>query len=54
MLFFNYGLETGTIWKTKAFHEPILCATSRGAHITGPRNQRIVSVGLAVLPQSKN
>ena len=24
VLFFNYGLDTGTIWRTEAFHEPIL------------------------------
>src|SRR5689334_18322445 len=24
VLFFNYGVDTGTIWKSAPFHEPIL------------------------------
>ena len=24
VLFFNYGVDTGTVWKTESFHEPIL------------------------------
>lgn len=24
VIFFNYGLDTGTVWKTEPFHEPIL------------------------------
>ena len=24
VVFFNYGVDTGTIWKTESFHEPIL------------------------------
>ena len=24
MIFFNYGVDTGTVWKTLPFHEPIL------------------------------
>jgi hypothetical protein len=24
VLFFNYGLDTGTVWKSASFHEPIL------------------------------
>ncbi len=24
VVFFNYGLDTGTVWRTEAFHEPIL------------------------------
>jgi hypothetical protein len=24
VIFFNYGVDTGTVWKTESFHEPIL------------------------------
>ena len=24
VVFFNYGVDTGTVWKTESFHEPIL------------------------------
>jgi hypothetical protein len=26
VVLFNYGVDTGTIWKSLPFHEPILCA----------------------------
>ena len=25
VVFFNYGLDTGTVWRTETFHEPIRC-----------------------------
>ena len=30
VLFFNYHLDTGTVWKSAPFHEPILCRTCPG------------------------
>ncbi len=41
VLFFNYGLDTGTIWKTKTTHEPLLWRHVFWSHESPDRQSKL-------------
>lgn len=43
VLFFNYGLDTGTIWKTKITHEPLLWRHVYWSHESPDRQSKLRS-----------
>ena len=55
VVFFNYGVDTGTVWKSAPAHEPILWRhVSLGPAVAGPGGQGAVPVGVAVLPPGED
>jgi hypothetical protein len=54
VLFFNYGFDTGTIWKTVSWHEPLLWRPVFWSSQSPDPDVKAPSIGLAVLPASQN
>ncbi len=48
VVFFNYGVDTGTVWKSAPFPRIVESA------IAGPGRQGAVTLGMAVLPQGED
>ena len=55
-MFFNYGVDTGTVWKSAPFHATDPCGGTVwwDRHSPVPRGQRAVAVGLDLLPPGKD
>jgi hypothetical protein len=55
VVFFNYGVDTGTVWKSAPFpRADSLAARQLGSPIAGPGGQTAITPGVAVLPSSEN
>ena len=55
VVFFNYGLDTGTVWRSTPAHEPILWRhVILGSEIAGPRGEGAIAVGVALLPPGED
>ncbi len=54
VLFFNYGLDTGTVWKTKTTHEPLLWRHIFWSPESPDRQSKLMPLRVAVLSASQN